>query len=325
MPDQPALTSSELGVLWITYQQKTMVKRILEHLIKHADDAEAEAILKNLYNDISPYPERIKDMLVKEGAAPPIGFTAEDVNLEAPKLFDNGFDISFVRILKEISMGMHTLNITMSYREDVIVLFQELTIITQRCYAKCTAYLLEKGLLSRAPFVPMPKTAEFIKSTSYLGGLTPISKTRHLNTVEISNLFHGIESNITGIIMVRGFAQVAQEKDAREFFERGSKIAKDIVDDLSEIMRKSKLQIPIGTNGNVSDSKTSPFSDKLMMYCVSLFCSFSVGSGSIGTAFSLRNDLPAKMMLILEDIFNYGHDGAKIMIKHGWMEEPPKS
>jgi hypothetical protein len=325
MPEKPALTSSELGVLWTTYQQKTMTQRMLEHFIKHADDSQAKTILENFYHELSHYPDKIKDMFQQEGAVAPIGFTQEDVNLDAPKLYENGFDITLIRMVNEISMGMHTLNIAMSYREDVIKLFQEMTAITQKNYAIFSNYLLERGLLCRAPFVPMPKSVEFIKNTNYLGGLTPLSKTRHLNTVELANLYHGVEANISGIIMIDGFAQVAQKKDVRKFFERGSTIAKDIVHDLSELMTKSELQVPVAANGNVTDSTAPPFSDKLMMYCVSLFCSFSIGSGSIGTAFSLRNDLPAKMVVIMEDIFSYGHEGAKIMIKHGWLEEPPQT
>ncbi|WP_175989900.1 DUF3231 family protein [Bacillus sp. Marseille-Q1617] len=325
MPEKPALTSSELGVLWITYQQKTMIKRMLEYLINHADDEQAKTIMEDLYDEISSIPDEIKTMFQQEGAAAPIGFTKEDVSLDAPKLYENGFDITLIRMVQEISMGMHTLNITMSYREDVIKLCQRLTAITQKYYAICTHYLLERGQLSRSPFIPMPKSVEFIKDTNYLKGMTPMSKSRHLNTVEVANLYHAVEANVSGIIMIDGFAQVAQKKDARKFFERGSKIANDIVHDLSKKMMESKLQVPVAANGNVTNSTTPPFSDKLMMYCVSLFCSFSVGSGSIGTAFSLRNDLPAKMVMIMQDIFSYAHDGAKIMIKHGWMEEPPQT
>jgi hypothetical protein len=49
-----------------------------------------------------------------------------------------------------------------------------------------------------------------------------------------------------------------------------------------------------------------------------------MGSNSLGTAFSLRNDLPAKMTIFMKDTFEYAHKGAKIMIKNGWMEEPPQ-
>jgi hypothetical protein len=68
----------------------------------------------------------------------------------------------------------------------------------------------------------------------------------------------------------------------------------------------------------------APFSDKMMLYCTSLFCSFSMGSSSFGTAFSLRNDLPAKMFIFMKDIFEFAHKGGKILINNGWMEEPPQ-
>jgi hypothetical protein len=62
-----------------------------------------------------------------------------------------------------------------------------------------------------------------------------------------------------------------------------------------------------------------------MMHCISLFCSFSLGGNSIGTAFSLRNDLPLKFAAYMKDIFEYAHEGEKIMIQNGWMEEPPQA
>ncbi|MCC3649178.1 MAG: DUF3231 family protein [Bacillota bacterium] len=74
----------------------------------------------------------------------------------------------------------------------------------------------------------------------------------------------------------------------------------------------------------ITSNETAPFSDKLMIYCISLFCSFSIGKNAIGTAFSLRNDIPAKAAIFTKDIFEYAHRGAKIMIQNGWMEEPPQ-
>lgn len=34
------ITSSELANLWMTYQEKTMIMRMLEHFIEHADQEE---------------------------------------------------------------------------------------------------------------------------------------------------------------------------------------------------------------------------------------------------------------------------------------------
>jgi len=326
MPEKPAITSSELGALWLTYQEKTMILRMLEYFIEKADDEKSKGIITNLYGEIDPYVGKITETLQNEGAVIPVGFTSQDVNKGVPKLYDNGFDIMFIRLLKEISMGLHSLNITMAYREDIVMIFKELTAITQKYYNLCTQYLLEKGMLARPPYVSMPNSVEFVKDTSYLGGLAinPFSEKRTLNTVEVAHLHHAIESNITGMQMITGFAQCANKGEVKNFFNEGAEIAKSIVKELSETLLQSDIQIPEPSGGNATRSTVAPFSDKLMLYCTSLFCSFSMGGNSLGTAFSLRNDLPSKMTIFMKDIFEYSHKGAKILIRNGWMEEPPQ-
>lgn len=324
MPEKSAISSSELGVLWLTYQEKTMILRLLEYFIEKADDKKAKDIMTNLYGEIDNYVNIITKILKNERAVIPVGFTDQDVNKEVPKLYDNGFDIMFVRLLKEISMGLHSLNITMTYREDIVMIFKELTAITQKYYNLCTQYLLEKGLLAKSPHVSMPQSVDFVKDVKYLGGLNPFSEKRTLNTVEVAQLHHSIESNVSGLQMITGFAQCANEKEVKNYFNDGAELAKSIIKELSETLLQDGIQAPQTSGGNATRSTVPPFSDKLMMYCTSLFCSFSMGSGSLGTAFSLRNDLPAKMSIFMKDIFEYAHKGAKIMIKNGWTEEPPQ-
>jgi hypothetical protein len=326
MPEKPAITSSELGTLWLTYQEKTMILRMLEYFIEKADDEKAKVIMTNLYGEIDLFVAKITETLQNEGAVIPVGFSSQDVNKEVPKLYDNGFDIMFIRLLKEISMGLHSLNLTMSYREDIVMLYKDLTAITQNYYNLCTQYLLEKGMLARPPYVSMPSSVEFVKDKNYLSGLAinPFTEKRTLNTVEVAHLHHSIESNITGMQMITGFAQCANDGEVKKFFNEGTELAKGIIKELIETLLESGIQIPQPSGGNATRSTVAPFSDKLMMYCTSLFCSFSMGSSSLGTAFSLRNDLPAKMTIFMKDIFEYAHKGGKIMIKNGWMEEPPQ-
>ena len=233
----------------------------------------------------------------------------------------------FVRLLKEISMGLHTLNINMAYREDIVILFKELTAITQSFYNTCTQYLIEKGMIARAPYVSMPNSTEFVKDIDYLAGMNPFTKLgnkRTLNTIEVAYVYHGIEANVIGLQMIIGFAQCANNSEVKKFFTEGAELAKSFIKEMSETFLEDDIQIPATSGGNATRSTVAPFSDKLMMYCTSLFCSFSMGGNAVGTAFSLRNDLAAKMTVFTKDIFEYAHEGAKIMIKNGWMEEPPQ-
>ncbi|NYE07469.1 hypothetical protein F4694_004280 [Bacillus niacini] len=101
-------------------RKNSYYERILEYCIKKADDDEARNILGGFWQELHYYVLEIEKIFKQQGVAIPAGFKKEDVNLEAPKLFDNGFDIMFLRILKEVSMGMYTINMNMAYNDDVM-------------------------------------------------------------------------------------------------------------------------------------------------------------------------------------------------------------
>jgi hypothetical protein len=319
-----SMSSSELAVLWITYLEKTLILRFLEYFIEKSDDQEAKNIMGGLWQDLDFYVTKITVILKNEGAHVPVGFVKEDVNLEAPKLYDNGFDIMFLRILKEISMAMYTLAMNMSYREDIMEIFEGLTQVTQKTYKTATLYLLKRGILTLPPKVTMPKTSEFVESESYLKGLNPLINKRALNTIELGNLHHGIETNMVGLQLITGFAQCAKNKEVKQFFEKGMELSKKQIETFTEILLESDIQLS-GTSGStVTNSTISPFSEKLMMYCVYFLNGFGVVGMSFGSIFSLRYDLVMKQAFIVKNIFMYTNEAVKIMIKNNWFEEPPQ-
>ncbi len=65
--------------------------------------------------------------------------------------------LCFFSLLKEISMGLHTLHLSMAYRKDIILLYKELTCIYLSVYDECVDYLQEKDVLPRPPAVTMLK------------------------------------------------------------------------------------------------------------------------------------------------------------------------
>ncbi|MFF2445503.1 DUF3231 family protein [Neobacillus sp. NPDC058068] len=50
-----------------------------------------------------------------------------------------------------------------------------------------------------------------------------------------------------------------------------------------------------------------------------------IGNFGMAIAASLRRDLGLKYASLIPEISLFAEDGAKIMIKHGWMEEPPQA
>ncbi|WP_077212937.1 DUF3231 family protein [Bacillus dakarensis] len=315
---------SEIGTLWQIYQEKTLIMRFLEYFIEKADDQEARNIMGGLWQELNFYVKEIEETFSKHGMVKPIGFLPEDVNLDAPKLYDNGFDIMFVRILKEVSMGLYTLSMNMSYNKDVMAIYEGLTTVTQKIYKLPTFYLLERGILALPPKVTIPKSTEFIKSKKYLEGFKLFGDKRALNDLEIGILHHNLEANNIGMQLITGFAQCAQNEEVKQYFVKGMELAKKQIKMMEEVLLEENVQLSATSGATVTPSITPPFSDKLMMHCIYILNGFSlVGSGT-GAFFSLRNDLAMKSMLLAKDIYFYAQEGIEIKIKNGWFEEPPQ-
>lgn len=318
------LTSSEIGNLWMTYQEKTMLLRFLEYLLEHAENEEIQQILKSTYALSEQTVESIKRIFQDEGAVIPLGFTDKDVNKGVPKLFDYLYEPMFLHMMSKIEASLFALYSTMSYRKDIRQLFRQLTANSQEMYDQCTQFLLEKGVLVRPPFMSVPKEVTFIQNDSYLSGLNIFKEKRSLNAIEISLLHHAIETNLTGMQLMIGFAQVANDKKVQEYFVKGMKLSKEIETTLGEFLREDYIEPPATHAGKATNSTIAPFSDKLMMYLTNLLGSFGIGSNALGGAFSLRSDLPLSMARLAQKVLPFVKEGGELMIKHGWLEEPPQ-
>lgn len=322
-PTKP-LTSSELGTIWMTYMKFKMKTKFLEYFIEKSKDDAAKTILSNRNNNINKSITEIEQIFNNEGVVIPVAFANNDIRKDAPPLFDDFFPIIFDRWMTESAMGLNSLHLSMSHRDDIIDFYRRSWIESQVAFDDCTKYLLEKGVLARPPIVTMPKEVEFIENKKYMSGIKLWGNNRALNTIETAHLYHVLEGNIMGMQLMTGFAQVAKESEVKAYFIKGKELAKKIITNVSEIFLQSDIQPPSTWIGRTTDSTTSPFSDKIMMYCSNLLANMSLGGHAFGTAFSLRSDLPLKLSEIMTDTIAYSREGTKIMIKHKWLEEPPQ-
>ncbi|WP_100407668.1 DUF3231 family protein [Bacillus solitudinis] len=318
------ITSSELGNLWMTHQDKTMLMRFLEHFLEHTDDKEIQQIIMLSYDASAQTVEKIKNIFEQEGAAIPIGFTESDVIKGAPKLFNFLYEIMFLHMMSKIETSLFALYSTMAYRKDIRNFFKQLTTNSQDVYDQCVQLLLEKGVLARPAYVSMPKEVSFVQNINYLSGFNLLKETRSLNTIELSLIHHAIETNLSGMQLMMGFAQVAQDNQVKEYFVKGMKLSKDIETTLGEYLREDYIEPPATHAGKATNSTVAPFSDKIMMYITNLLTTFGLGSNALGGAFSLRSDLPRTMAVLTPKIYTFAKRGGEIMIKKGWMEEPPQ-
>jgi len=318
------LTSSELGTLWMTYISKSARLLIHDYFNAKTIDKEAQNIIAAFITEGETIKNDIVNIFNNQKVVIPIGFCKQDVVMESPPLFDDLFHVMFLRQMMKLNMGYCSIYSAMSYAEEVQDIFKSNNEVANKYYAMTTKYLLEKGVLARPPYVTIPKQVEFIENKNYMSGHNPFSKKRSLNTLEVGFLNEAIEDNIFGMQLMTGFAQVAKESNVKKYFIEGKELAKKIISILSDMLLQSDIQPPSTWAGRATDSTTTPFSDKLMMFMTSLLNNTAVGYTALGTSFSLRSDLHNKLALIAKDTFAFAKKGGKIMIENKWMEEPPQ-
>lgn len=318
------LTSSELGTLWMNYMSTSASLLMYDSMREKTIDKEAQKILADYISEVQNVKNEIVKVFNNEKAVIPIGFDERDVIREATPLFDDIFHIMYLRQITKLNFQQSALSTPMSYMKEVHDIFKLNYDIADKYYVMTTNYLLGKGVLTRPPYITMPKQAEFIEDKNYMSGFNVFSDKRSLNTIEVGYINESIQANILGMQLMTGFAQVAKEDEVKEYFIQGKELSKKIITKLSNIMMQSDIQPPSTWAGKATDSTNPPFTDKLMMYITSLISSSAMTFSALGTTYSMRSDLQAKLGFISKDIFQFSKEGAELMIKHKWMEEPPQ-
>ena len=181
--------------------------------------------------------------------------------------------------------------------------------------------MLSKGIYIRPPYITTPNKVDFIQKQNFLTGF--LGKKRPLTAIEISHIFHNLQSNMVSKTMMMAFAQTAYPKEIDHYFQRGKEIAKKHIDIFSEFLMKEDIPAPIPWDLHINDSKIPPLSDKLMMFLVTLISASGVGNYGLAMAASQRRDLGVIYTRLLGEVAIYAEDGANIAINNGWMEEPP--
>jgi hypothetical protein len=318
------LTSSELGTLWMTYLSKSGMLIMTEIFKDKTIDKEAKDLFASYISEAQNVINGIVSIFNKEKAVIPIAFNEHDITREPMPLFDDIFNIMFIRQMMKLDFGHSAIYTAISYMKEVHEVFKLNYDIADKYYALTTDYLLRKGVLPKPPYITMPKQVEFIENKKYMSGINLFSGKRALNTIEVGYIYEAIENNIFGMQLITGFAQVSREDEVKQYFIEGKELAKMIITELSDVLLQSDIQPPSTWAGKATDSTQSPFSDKLMMYMTNLISSSAIGFNALGTSFSMRGDLHTKLALISKDTFDFAKKGGKIMIKHKWMEEPPQ-
>ncbi|WP_261133770.1 DUF3231 family protein [Bacillus sp. Marseille-Q3570] len=321
MNHETRLSSAEMASLWSQYVKDTSRLCVLKYFSAIVENRDFSKIIDSGIRSTEEYLAYMADLFEKENFPVPTGFSKEDVNLDAPRLFSDLYCIQNLKDLTIAQMTADTLAIGLSSRYDLIAFHEKLLNDAVQLQVEIKEVLLEKGLYIRPPYIPVPDQAEFVTNQSFLGNLA--GKQRPLTVLEMSHLFLTNETNLLARETLLAFAQVARSEKVKRYFLRGEEISSKQIKVLKQILTQEDLPAPMLWDSGVSNSKVAPFSDKLMMFLVTSMAAGGIAKYGAAMGASPRKDVGLKYARLLAEISLYAEDGANIMIENGWLEEPP--
>jgi Protein of unknown function (DUF3231) len=318
------LTSAEITNLWATYMNDSGSICHLKYYLNTVEDTEIKSVIQYALDISQLHVNTITQIFTQEGYPVPHGFKLnEDVDVTAPRLFSDTYLLNNVNYLGKIGLNAYSTAITVAVREDVYSFFSQCLRESDNLIKQTNDLLLAKGLYTRSPYLPKPESYDFVKQKSFLAGF--LGEKRPLTGTEITNLYTNFQRNALGAATLIGYSQVAQDEEVKQFLLRGKEMANKHCEIFGSFLKESDLPCPMTLDTEVTDSITYTFSDRKMMFYTTSLIALSVGYYGGSISMSPRRDIGIMYSRLVAEILKYAEDGAKILIKHGWMEEPPRA
>jgi hypothetical protein len=320
--NQIRLTAGELGQLWTQYLNDSSSICVLTFFLEKVEDLEIKPVIEFALNLSKSHVQKVAAILTEEKNVVPKGFSIkEDVDLHAPRLYSDSFVLNFINQMSKVGLTTYAGSVGASVRSDIKSYYMECLTETMQLYDKSTDLLLSKGLFIRSPSLPNLEEVEFVKKQWFI--LDVFGEKRPLIAAEVDNLFANLQRNALGVAALTGFSQVAKNKEVKQFFLKGLEVGNKHVKLFRSKLEECKLPAPMGWDSEITNSTAHTFSDKLMMFFTSGLINLSVGYYGTAISQSPRGDISAMYNRLSLEVQMYSEDGANILIKNGWLEQPP--
>jgi hypothetical protein len=317
------LSAFEMGKLWATYMGNSMSIQILSYFLHHCDDEEIKTLLENGLALSKDFTQRIVGFFKKGNFPIPIGFTKDDVNIGAPRLYADEFYVHYLKYAAKAGLSLYAVAVPLVMREDIREFFIYCNQCTTVLLGQINNVLMGKKLIASPPSIPTPEGIEKIDKQSYLGGF--FGDVRPLQAMEIIHLWDNIENNTTSKALLLGFYQVVQDEKIKDLFKRGLEMTDKALKQYKEKLHIEQLPSPAYLDHLVRVSGYPPFSDKIMLFHKVDMFAMKIRAFGNSLAVTVRRDIDMLYIRTLTNIGLFVEDGMNILINKDWIESPPKA
>jgi hypothetical protein len=114
------LTAPEIASLWTQYIFDTMSICFFRYTLEHIEDHDIKSIYQTAFGLSKKHVQEITEFMLKENYPIPHGFTEkEDVNKNAPRLFQDPFYLNYLYIMTLQGLTGYSLSVSTTIRSDL--------------------------------------------------------------------------------------------------------------------------------------------------------------------------------------------------------------
>lgn len=318
------LTVSEVSNMWSSYLKNSMELQFFTYFFQTAEDRKVRKIVGRLLHQSGKNLKQLQDFFHKESISVPLGFTDEDININAGKVFSDHFILFFCHDITQLSLSTYPSALGESTRKDIRDYFEITLKFTLKIQNEIVDLMLSKDIYPKPPKIKLDDRIDFARSIIYLNGFRGGS--RALNAPEIANLSRLIHRAQFSRNIFATFSHISQRNEMKDHFSKGRAMAEDVLRSLQEVMNKENIPVSSAKELTQFDVDIPPFSEKMMLFfvntCIGIFC-FTMISQAMTS--SLRSDIIIKLLSISKNMSLYYGKGLMIAIKQKWLEQPPQA
>jgi hypothetical protein len=317
------LTAAEVSALWLQYLGDSMAICVYKYFLNIVENNEIKPILEFALQLAESHITKITEFLDNANFQIPIGFTENDVNVNAPRLFSDQFLLFYSYIMTIHGITAYGLAVSNTERQDIQDYFFDCTVSSKELFQKIVELAKNQPKYTSVPSIPSPHGVEFMESPGFISNL--IGDKRPLNSSEISTLF--FNATKTGFVssLSLAFSQVAVREDVRNFMLKNVKLAGKDAESFDTILQQDHLPIPEKWDDEITNSTVSPFSDKLIMFHAGFLVNADLTYYGASLGSSYRSDIIVNYSKVFTHAMEAGAISYNIMVKHGWLEKQPEA
>ena len=114
------LTAAEMSSLWTQYINDTLAVCVNTYFLEKVEDEEVRPVIEFTLNVAKSNLSIMQGIFKKEEFPIPIGFTEQDVNPMAPRLFSDTFVLIYLRQMSILAMTANSTALGLVTRPDIV-------------------------------------------------------------------------------------------------------------------------------------------------------------------------------------------------------------